>query len=301
MASITSLQNRPCNIQRLAAQRHLYSVAKRLAVLQPLLAGFTSVAGATVAAIWSDAQSWVGLAGILVPLINTGWLDPWQHDLRRRAAKIQEDFDCNVLGLPWNNVLAGNRPAPEDVHEVAKRAQPRLDTPLENWYPVVVKSLPLHQARIVCQRTNCRWDAKLRRGYRTGIRIALAMIALFVVLLGLLTEMTLEAFVLAIAAPLFPTALWGLREARRQQDAAAALDRLRDSSESCWREVSRDGLPQSAATRRSRELQDGILIHRRTNPLVFDWIYRLRRREYEEQMEVGAEDMVAEIKGRSDE
>ena len=297
MTAISIVQNRPGNIQRLAAQRRFYAIAKRLASLQPLLAGVTAVAGAIAAALWVDAQPWVALAGILVPLVNFGWLDPWQYDFRRKAANVQEDFDCNVLELPWNDVLAGRRPATEDVYEVAKKTPRGTEMPLENWYPAVVDCLPLHQARIVCQRTNCRWDAQLRRGYRLGILAALAVIAAFVVIVGMVMEMTLDKLVLGVAAPLSPTLLWGMREARRQRAAAAALERLRECVETCWRGISKGELTEGAATRRSRELQDGILVHRRTEPLVLEWIYKHRRREYEEQMEVGAEHMVAEIKG----
>ena len=60
-------------------------------------------------------------------------------------------------------------------------------------------------------------------------------------------------------------------------------------------EVSRNKLTESTATSRSRDLQNEILSHRRANPLVFDWIYRYQRRKYEEQMNVSAEDMVAQI------
>ena len=49
------------------------------------------------------------------------------------------------------------------------------------------------------------------------------------------------------------------------------------------------------ATSRSRELQNAILLCRRTNPFVFDWIYWRSRRDYEEQMNVGAENMVAQV------
>ena len=299
MASISDAQNRPCNIQRLRAQRHLYSIAKCLAALQPVFAGITSVAGAVAVALSAEAQPWVALTGILVLLINTGLLDPWQHHFRRVAANIQEDFDCNVLGLPWNEVLAGCRPATEDVYEAAKRASVKSMAPLKNWYSPAVDALPLHQARIICQRTNCRWDSKLRHGYRCVILAALAVVGAFVVVMGFLTEMTLQRFVLAVAAPLSPTLLWGMREARRQKAAAAALDNLRSFVEICWQEISKSDLTEPEATSRSRELQNGILVHRRTNPLVFDWLYRHRRRDYEELMEVSADEMVAQILERS--
>ena len=79
---------------------------------------------------------------------------------------------------------------------------------------------------------------------------------------------------------------------------AAALDRLKDFVETCWREISRNELTEPEATRRSRELQDGILVHRQKNPLVFDWIYECRRQDYEEQMGVSAEEMVVQINRR---
>ena len=148
MSGISASQNQRCNIQRLAAQRHLYLMAKRLSVLQPVLAGVTSVGGAIAAALWVEALPWVAFAGVLVPLINSAWLDPWQHVYLKRAANIQEDFDCRVLRLEWNDVLGGDRPAPEDVHEVAGRVRRSAEAPLENWYPAVVESLRLHQASL---------------------------------------------------------------------------------------------------------------------------------------------------------
>ena len=113
--------------------------------------------------------------------------------------------------------------------------------------------------------------------------------------MGFLTEMTLQRLVLGFAAPLSPTLLWGMREARRQEAAAAALDRLKDFVETSWQEISRKKLTEPEATRRSRELQDGILVHRQKDPLVFDWIYERRRKDDEEQMEVSAEEMVAQL------
>ncbi len=296
MASISHVQNEPCNIRRLSAQRYLYSRTKRVALLQPLLAGATAVGGAGCVAVSPEALPWVALAGILVPLINIGVLDPLQDHFRSSAANMQEDFDCHVLGLPWNEVLGGHRPATEDVHEAAKETSGRSETPVENWYPEVVDSLPLHEARVVCQRTNCRWDSKLRHGYRRFILAAMAGVGVFVVVVGFVTEMSLQKFVLAVAAPLSPTLLWAVGEARRQKNAAGALDCLREFVEAFWREILANALTEAVAMSRSRELQNGILLHRRTNPPVLEWIYRRRRQKYEELMRLSAEEMVAQIK-----
>ena len=296
MSPITSRQNLPANIDRLIAQRHLYACAKRISVFQLLLAGSVTILGAIVVSVWTEAQPWVALAGILVPLVNTGCLDSWQDRVRKAAARMQEDFDCDVLNLPWNDILAGRRPSPEDVREAAGKAAVETRQQLTNWYPATVKSVLLHQARVICQRSNCRWDSRLRGRYRLGILASLASVSVVVFLLGFANDMNMQQFVLAVAAPLSPSLLWGMREARRQKDAAATVERLKDLVDAVWREVCGGELTELTATRRSRELQDGILTHRQTSPLVFDWVYRLKRREHEEQMEISAEEMVAEIR-----
>ena len=295
MADISTTQNLLPNIQLLAAQRYLYSYAKRLSVIRPLLAGATLIVGSVAGALWTEAQPWAALAGIIVALLNGICLDSLQDRFRKDAANIQEDFDCNVLNLPWNEVLAGRRPAAEEVHEAAKKDRSARKAPLENWYPDIIDSLPLHQARVICQRTNCWWDSKLRRRYRIIVLIALGLISALALFLGLLTEMNLQKFVLVVAAPLLPTLLWGMREAQSQGDTAATLDRLKCLGENLWKGVVQGEMVEPEATSRSRELQDAILLHRRTNPFVFDWIYRQLRRDYEEQMNVGAENMVAQV------
>lgn len=299
MPPITMRQNLPGNIDRLIAQRRLYTCAKRITVFELLLAGSATIIGAVVVSLWTEAQPWVALAAILVPLVNTGWLDPWQDRVRRAAARIQEDFDCDVLDLPWNDTLAGSRPSSEDVHDAVGKVSVGARKLLMNWYPATVNLIPLHQARVICQRSNCRWDSRLRCRYRFGILVVLATVSTLVVLLGFANDMNMQQFVLAVAAPLSPSLLWGMREARRQRDAAATVERLKDLVDAFWREVSGGELTEPAATRRSRELQDGILMHRRTNPPVFDWVYRWRRREHEEQMEISAEEMVAQVRRTS--
>jgi len=296
--NISSRQNLPGNIQRLAAQRYLYSRAKHLSLLQAFLAGATPILAAIVVALRPSAEVWAAFAGVVVPLVDVGWLDPWQKRFREGAADIQEDFDCRVFELPWNHALAGHRPGAEEIHEAAKRHAPSSDAPLENWYPPAVSALPLNQGRLICQRTNCWWDSKLRRRYSMGIVIALIIVSAFVVLMGLITGMTLQKFVLAVIAPLSPAVLWGMRERQRQMEAASALDRLKEYGESLWDRVVKERIAEPEVSALSRGLQDAILFRRRDNPFVFDWIYRRLRKEYEEQMNVRAEAMVAETSDR---
>jgi hypothetical protein len=300
---ITSRQNSPANMRLLAAQRSLYSRAKRLVALQAFLAGLTPVVGAIAVAMRPDLDVWAAVTGIVVTFLDTVWLDPRQASLRDLAASVQEDFDCSVLQLPWNHALAGRRPAPEDIHEAATGHRPSSTAPLKDWYPCAVSALPLYQGRLICQRSNCWWDSKLRQRYSNWVVGAVSVLSVSVFLLGLLNGMSLQKFVLAVMAPLLPAVLWAAREWRRQSETAMESDRRKEYSELLWGQVVRGEVAEQEVSRRSRELQDAILVRRREGAPVFDWVYRCLRRKQEEQMNVGAEKMVDEIvhgKGREE-
>ena len=292
---IISRQNLPENIKKLAAQRHFYSRAKRLSAFQAVLDVLSPIGGAIAVALKPDSDVWAATVGIAVALLDALWLEPKQGDFRELGANIQEDFDCSVLELPWNTPLAGERVSAEDMHEAYETYRPSKVAPLEDWYPKAVGPLPLFQARLICQRTNSWWDSKLRRRYCGWINGTLAVVVASVIILGLINGMSLQKFVLAVVAPLLPAALWAGREYRRQKDTALRSDRLRRYGESLWEQVINNEVDEFEVSKRSRELQDAILIRRQESAPVFDWIYKLLRSEQEEQMNIGAQKMVDEI------
>jgi hypothetical protein len=295
---ISSRQNLAENIHLLAAQRHLYARVKRLAAIQALLVGFTPVVSAFVVAVKPEWDIWAAFSGIVVALCDTVWLDPKQNSIRSFGANVQESFDCNVLQLPWNGALAGRRPSPEDVHEAAEAYSRASETPLEDWYPRAVSSLPLYQGRLICQRTNCWWDSKQRKRYGTWIVSTLSVLSVAVFLLGLVKGLSLQKFVLAVMTPLLPAALWAAREFRRHIESATESDRLKEYGESLWEQVVAGEVAEPEVVKRSRELQDAILVRRRESAPVLNWVYKSLRSKHEDQMNVGAQKMVDQINNR---
>jgi hypothetical protein len=77
-------------------------------------------------------------------------------------------------------------------------------------------------------------------------------------------------------------------------DAADRLDKLKDSSEKIWSEVTAD---KNAATLKlkCRTLQDLIFEHRKKNPPIFDFIFNWYRDGNEDLMNKGAEVLVKEL------
>lgn len=263
---------------------------------QAIVALATPLLSATIVAIEPMAATWAAFVGMVVSIADVALLDPLQKTFRERGAKTQEEFDCAVLDLPWNDLLADARVSPEAIHEAAKKYRNDPKAPVEDWYPTVVDELPLYQARIICQRASTWWDAKLRRRYANSIYVTLGAVSLFVVVIGLINQMSLDKFVLAVLAPLTPAILWASREARRHNEVAKVSERLADHGLAVWRKLVSGQMNERQATETSRRVQDLLFIRRYESPFVVDWVYRLLREQYEDEMNAGAQAMVQEIR-----
>src|SRR2546428_5451157 len=115
MNSIPTEQNSERQLQRLAAQRQLYATAKTIFGWQLVVSAPIAVALAFSTIIYPPLKAVAALWGFVVTVCDVAWLTPWQKRLRNAAARIQESFDCEVLGLPWDELKAGKRPDPELV------------------------------------------------------------------------------------------------------------------------------------------------------------------------------------------
>lgn len=295
---ITVKQNEERELQRLAAQRQLYSTAKRIFGWQLFLSGLLTVIFAFLVVLDSSFKTLAVSWGVLITLADIFLLTPWQKSLKDSAAKIQEMFDCDVLELSWNDLKAGKRPDPEYIKEQSEKyfKRPLKNSPLENWYDHSdIDSLPIYVARIACQRTNCWWDAKQRRSY--ALYVILTVILIFIIVFGvsLKDSFSMENFILKVLAPLAPVFLLGIRQYREQMDSANRLDKLKDYSESLWK----DALSKKSErelTAKSRNLQDEILEHRKKSPPIFDFIFKKLRNSYNEKMNFGLDEFIKEAK-----
>ena len=297
---ITEKQNEKQQLQYLAAQRQLYSTAKYIFSWYLILGGLLPVILAVAAVFYSSFKVYAVSWGVLITLADIFLLTPWQKSLKDSAAKIQEMFDCDVLELSWNDLKAGKRPDPELIKEQSEKYEkkPLKNAPLENWYDHPnVDDLPIHIARIACQRTNCWWDAKQRRSY--ALYVILAVILIFIVVFGMSLKdgFSMEDFVLKVLAPLLPVFLLGIHQYHEQIESANRLDKLKDYSELLWKDaISKKSKIELTAN--SRNLQDEILEHRRKSPPIFDFIFRRLRGSYNEEMNFGLDGFIKEAKGK---
>jgi hypothetical protein len=296
--NITTQQNQPAEIKKLRAQRQLNADAKKVAGLQMVLTIALPVAGAVAGLWWPKVLGGVlAFYGIVISVLDVSVLERWQARLRKRAAIIQESFDCSVLGLPWDEMRVGPRPEEEDVHQASSAHRGgKEDVSLVNWYPTAVAEVPPSLGRVICQRANLRWDAQLRRRYRAWLAVALLALGAVVSIIGFRQGASLEQLTLSVLAPIAPMLLWGIREFQKHGEAAETSDRLRERITTVWTTALQKGFSEQELDLFSRQLQGEIYNRRLTAPMIFSWVYWLLRSSGEEQMNVAAGELVKEAK-----
>lgn len=298
MNDIPQKQNAHNQLEKLAAQRQLYSDAKTLQFASIIISIPLVITSSIIVAFYPSMAVYAGLWGIIASLSEGIVFSNIQKSLQEKAAKIQQLFDCEVLKFSWSSLNCGVRVDPETIIDAAnkfKRKDPHYVN-LINWYPPVVGQLPLYQARIICQRSNVWWDAQLRRRYALAIITILFILTLTVFLIGLIGGLTLEKFLLAVIAPLAPAYVFGLRQYTEHKETAKRLDQLREDAEALLQELKNGKLNPQDLERESYTLQTQIYDHRRRSPLILDWVYSRLRRKNEEQMGKGAEALIEELK-----
>jgi hypothetical protein len=293
--NIPQQQNEESALRLLAAQRRLYGWAKIALAFQVIFVVILPALLLVIEHLAPGFNIWAAFIGLTISILDVLLFDPLKSGLRHKAAAIQELFDCCVLDLEWP-ALKGRKPDREDVHGAS--GDYRNDV-FKDWYPTAVGTLPLYVGRIICQRSNCWWDSKLRRHYRTFVVSLLAVIAVGVVVVALINNVTVGDFVLSFMAPILPVALWAIREAKQQSESAERVDHLKYFGDELWERTMRRSLLADDATVQSRVFQDEIFEHRRENPLIFDWFYALLRKTFEHQMVQSADDMIREAREKN--
>jgi hypothetical protein len=180
---IPAVQNEEPQLKLLRARKRTYAIATCLIFVQLGLTLGIPIIGTVLAAFLPQLKAYVAAASLAIVIIDPLILDRQQKVLMKRAAKIGEKFDCVVLDLPWDQFTVGEDVDPEDIHMAAKAFAGRCDdSGLRSWYPEVVGEVPLHLARIICQRTNLRYDSRLRRSYGAILQVvSLSLIGIFAI------------------------------------------------------------------------------------------------------------------------
>jgi hypothetical protein len=297
------------NLNRLAAQRQLYSDGKLIVGVQ-LILNVVVIILITLIAMAAKSPtvmtalgytpidfSWiVTVSGIVITVIDNVLWSRLVDSFREKAAKIQDAFDCDILKIPWSSISAGERPNTEDVYQSANKFKNKRGDSgikgLENWYCVEVNGVPLPIARIICQRSNIWWDAELRNKFNRYVVAIAATLFLVLLVLGIWGDLTLRSFFTIVIAPFLPMLIFSYKEYKKNKDTINSLKSLRSIAEAEYDAAIK---PQAQVYENDyigRELQNKIYLHRKSSPLIFDFFYNRYRDINESSMNVSCKELV---------
>lgn len=289
---IVTRQSREENRLLLRARDRNYRAAKLTQGVLIALSVMLPVIGILLGSDHPETRPFVALSSIILLVLETALLDPVQKERLKRGAKLQEQFDTAVFDLPRNGFVVGSLVEPEDIRRLsAKPLSECREKHFETWYESSVNRLPLHVARLVCQRTNISYDGRLRERYGNGLLFLTILFGVALLFVGLALGLTFSDLVVVLFVPFVPVLNWALRERLQHANAAASLASLRAEWDKIWVRAL-GGADASGVTSDSRDLQDAIYRHRERSPLVFDWVYYRLRAKNEDEARHAANELV---------
>ncbi len=285
--SIVERENEEPFMRLLRARSRTYQEASWLLLAQLFLVVLLPVVGAISALTWPKVGPYVAFSSLVIAVLDAAWLDRLQRRKVKLAAKICEQFDCELLEIPWNRLVAGRRADPEQV-EAAANAWGGGDNDLRNWYPIEISHAPQRLARIICQRTNAWYDSKLRQSYESWLLALVCIVFIGCLFIGVWKGLSLLDLTTSVLTPAAPALIWCLREHFRQRDVVDMSETTKAEAESLCDRVAISECSEDECLRSSRELQNGIYARRAASPLMLPLVYRLSRTKMEVSMKAGA-------------
>lgn len=288
--TISVKQNEPQQLRLLAAQRYLYSQAKRFHLWRLGTAILLAALAPVLVFAWPDSRVIMAFLGAVGALLGKLVLQREEVRRTRQAANIQEQFDVAVFGLPWNRIRVGPKLTPELI-SAADRDFKGDRSQLKDWY-VTSDQLSEDQAVLLCQRSNLVWDWRMRRQFAALIAVILIALGVLDLAIALITDMSLLDFLLALLFPTLPAFLQGTELVRGHWEIAEDKEGLEKVVCNMWEESLAE--PSSVTLSDCRCIQDRIYELRCKSPLVPDQWYGLLRKWYQIDMAAAVSSMVAQ-------
>ncbi len=243
-------------------------------------------AAGLVAAFVDVTATPIVVAGAAWAIAYVTGINPWARSEARRGAVVQEMFDVDLFGLPWNQTAAGERLPPHEINQLVRKFSPRSGRGdrLGDWY-VDTSGVPQPYDVFICQEQNLGWDARLRRRWAGVLLGAVIAWTLLGVLIGYLAGLTVPGTIARWYLPAAAALLLGVDSYRTQRDIAAERERIIPLIQAEIDRAQPPPLPPAEHDRlrkTAREIQDVILTTRKQAVRVPDWFYA-RFRDADEQ------------------
>lgn len=301
MNGIADRQNIPAALDLLRASSYAYGLSRKYSTAQTCLAALAAIGGVVCTFWMNDYREWSGLFALVVLILDLVVLETQKERCQVEGAKIQEQFDAQVLELPLNQFKVRSEPSPELLQRYATRygSGEAVMQPLQNWYPAVASQVPIEFGRLICQRSNMQWDSSLRTYVANGYFAVAGTLMVSAVAYGLIAKWEVGDLLLSALLPLFPAFQNLIREGWKHRSSAIISNECQILLEAIWRQCLRRELSKPEAIEVSRRLQDELYDRRRSAPPVPGWIYGFFRNGLEAEMHHAARALVDAVRDQA--
>lgn len=297
MTSIADRQNNPDNIQRLQAQRQMYSDIKRwmivnliVGVIIPLIVSilvFISSNDTLSSALNFKSKdiSYISAPVGIVAAILVVVISQLIKKMKETSAKIQETFDTNVFKLDWDKINVGEKPDFGIILKNSKAFEAKHPnyTGFKDWYTIKAATFKYPQAIAFCQQQNLNWDSELRQQVIKVATITLIVAVFFILALGIFNDFTLRTLFTNILSLLLPIFLFFYKLIVEQKDTVKEMARLKDINRELIDSILSSELTPDNFTTRCRQLQTAIYQHRKSARPIPNWLHKRNRNEQEDE------------------
>ncbi len=248
----------------------MYSVAKRWRLLRVVAAtAFVAVAPIALSTEW--LRNAVGMAAPSWALISSMILAPIERHYHMEGLLLQEHFDCDAFGIPWNNAL-GRRRVDHEVLIVYNRARPRQIRGVDDWYPLPVDADGIG-AILACQQGNLVWKRRLHTSYKWFVLAGGTILLGYGLAIAGVKHVTLEDYLIGVALPSVSALILVFESFSSHLAASTDCQRLEQYIDEL-RQLPRVGMVDV------RSIQDRMFELRAREELVPDPFYAFTRKRY---------------------
>lgn len=268
-------QNDKNNIKRLAAQRRIYSKAKKinylifgLVVLIPIIVSVLTTIPSLVF-LQNPNVTLLFHAYTVFMVFLQYFLTTHIEKMKKHAAYIQLESDMKVFDLKWNDRLLG--PKVDNTELVVKEFDkfPKKDlSDLNNWYDLSELEKKKREEVIrICQRQNLQWNSTLYKRINIGFNILIwGSFGIFVFIIPFFRLNMAQ--MINSAVNFIPLITWILDVNKNYQKNKNILDELKKL-------ISNKGYSNILAVMIEAKFTE----YRQNDSLIPDWLYSLFRRK----------------------
>jgi hypothetical protein len=283
MYSLNETQNLSESIDKLAAQNQLYGDAKELLGYYLVMSIFVIlilnllVKPAFISDWFGlgytfDITNFIAIYALALSVYEICFLKNYVQSKKQKAAKIQEDFDCTVYGLDWNNMLCGERVCASEIEKYSRKytSKGKSRDRFVNWYTPDINQISGNKQIRLCQKENLGWDVSQRKSYMKFLVIIALLTLMLSLVSGLVIEVSLKTLILSAIIPTWPIFSFAIQNIIDNNSAITDKTKLKYATEIVEQK-------KTPSTKYTRQIQDLIYLNRMNNNLIFDWYYNFYR------------------------